>query len=58
MSDYVSEAEELLDQITDERLTAWEREFVDDMSSRIHQYGSRTFVSDKQIETLRRIAEK
>ncbi len=52
-----AEAEELLQDITDD-LTPWERKFVEDMEHRIKQYGSRTFVSEKQLETLRKISEK
>ena len=55
--DFVAEAEEILANCTDD-LTPWERKFVEDMEHRLKQYGNRTFISEKQMEVLRRIGEK
>lgn len=56
-TNHVPEAEQILSDVTDD-LTPWERKFVEDMEHRLKQYGNRTFISDKQIEVLRKIAEK
>ena len=41
--------------LASERLSAWERNFLSDMQSRINRYGDRTRLSDKQRSTLYRI---
>jgi len=36
--------------------TEWKRQFVDDIRERFEKYGGDTFVSEKQIATLEKIA--
>lgn len=40
------------------RLTDWEENFLDDMRVKVMGYGSRTHVSERQMEVLKRIEEK
>lgn len=39
-------------------LTDWERQFVDDLNTRVEEYGADTRVSAKQWDVLRRIEAK
>lgn len=40
------------------RLSEWEVNFMDDMRSRLLQYGERIRVSEKQLQVLERIEQK
>jgi len=48
---------ELLDAADSNASTDWEMGFISDMKDRYSQYGSDTYVSDKQLEQLERIAK-
>lgn len=48
--------EELLSDAEGQAETDWEVTFVNDMRDRFDQYGSDTYVSDKQRERLEKIA--
>lgn len=39
-------------------ITKWEGEFATDMTKRIERFGEKTFVSDKQVAIINRIASK
>lgn len=41
-----------------DKLTPWERDFIQDMADHRAKYGDRTRVSEKQWEVLENIAEK
>ena len=43
------------DVLTEERLTEWQRQFLRDMQEKISRFGTRTRLSEKQLETLRRL---
>lgn len=45
------------DLLTEERLTAWQRQFLRDMQEKIRRYGTRTRLSEKQLETLKRLTK-
>jgi hypothetical protein len=47
---------EMLDDAELNASTDWEMEFVDGIKLRYQRYGETTILSDKQLETLRRIA--
>jgi len=44
--------------IAGQPLTAWEQQFIDDMSKRWERFGDKTFVSEKQAAVIARIAAK
>lgn len=48
--------EDALSEAEDRAKGAWEEQFVSDLRDRFDEYGSRMYVSDKQVEVLRRIA--
>lgn len=48
----------LHDAIDHHRLSAWEDEFVASLLERLEQYGSKTFISEKQWAILDRLEEK
>ena len=52
----MSEFEDLLEDADSNAGNEWEMTFVDDINKRFEQYGGDTFVSEKQIEILNRIA--
>lgn len=45
-------------ELAEERLTPWERTFIDDIGARLAKYGDRMRLSDRQEEVLESIAEK
>lgn len=47
---------ELLDQIDDRSLDAWQKEFITGLRERYEEYGERVKLSPKQWEKLREIA--
>ena len=53
-----SDVGELLESVDDDNLTEWEIEFFNKTQDRYDEYGDRIQMSDKQMEMLRRIAEK
>ena len=55
--DDVSEFEELLEAAEAESSTAWEMEFLDGVRNRYEKYHDGTYISEKQIEILERIAK-
>lgn len=54
--DSETEFEDLLLNADQQASTDWEMSFVEDMRDRFEQYGMNTYISDKQLETLNRIA--
>lgn len=54
--DSETEFEDLLLNADQQASTDWEMSFVEDMRGRFEQYGMNTYISDKQLETLNRIA--
>ena len=54
--DSATEFEDLLLNADQQASTDWEMSFVEDMRDRFEQYGMNTYISDKQLETLNRIA--
>lgn len=44
--------------IRGEQITAWEKQFLDDMLKRYERYGDKTAVSEKQAAIIGRIAAK
>ena len=59
ITDLVDDASEFNDLLEDAEAGAdgdWETEFVDDLRNRYDEYGERMFLSDRQLEILRRIA--
>lgn len=50
--------EAILDEAEDKAVTTWEMQFVDEVRRRWEQYGMRSFMSEAQYESLKRIAEK
>lgn len=51
--------EELLTEALENfNLTAWEADFIQDMSDRLSDYGDGCYCSDKQAETIRTIMDK
>ena len=57
-SNAASDVGELLESVDRDSLTEWETEFIDKTQDRYDEYGDRIQMSDKQMEILRRIAEK
>ena len=49
---------ELLESVDHDNLTEWEEEFINKTQDRYEEYNDRIQISDKQMEILRRIAEK
>lgn len=47
---------ELLEACEGQPMTTWEETFVTEQKARFTQYGSRTRISDKQLNILRKIA--
>lgn len=45
-------------QMAEDRLTEWERQFVDDMTERVAARGQGLTLSDKQWDILERISRK
>lgn len=43
---------------TDERLTDWERTFVKEQKDRFKKWGNETYLSDKQVDVIVKIAER
>lgn len=43
------------DVLKEERLTEWQRQFLRDMQEKIRRYGTRTRLSEKQLEILKRL---
>ena len=41
----------------DQRVNDWERGFLKDMSARFDKYGKNTYVSEKQWNAIKRVAE-
>lgn len=42
----------------DERLTEWERDFVKEQKQRFKTWGDGTYLSDKQVDIIHKIAER
>ena len=49
---------DLLDAAEERAEGEWEENFVSDMRSRFYVYEERTYVSDRQMQILKRIAEE
>lgn len=49
---------ELLELVNDSDLTTWEAKFIGDLRERYEKYQERTHISDKQMDSLRKIAAK
>lgn len=45
-------------ELAESKLSAWERNFIDDMAHRRAKFGDRFTPSDRQMEVLETIAEK
>lgn len=43
---------------TDTRLTEWERDFIKEQKERFKKWGDETYLSDKQIDIIHKIAER
>lgn len=43
---------------TDDRLSDWEREFVKEQKARFKKWGNETYLSDKQVDIIGKIAER
>lgn len=41
----------------DQRVNDWERGFLKDMSTRFEKYGKNTYVSEKQWNAIKRVAQ-
>lgn len=54
--DSATEFEDLLLNAEQQASNDWEMTFVSDTRDRFEQYGLKTYISDKQLETLNRIA--
>lgn len=54
--DDVSDFEDLLSLAESQAKTDWEMEFVSDLYGKYEKYGDGMFLSDKQRETLEKIA--
>ena len=52
----IPDFEDILEQAECNASTDWEMSFVSDMKYRYSQYGSVTYVSDRQFDQLKRIA--
>ena len=52
----IEEFEDLLEDADSNAGNEWERQFVDGIRGRFEKYGGDTFVSEKQIATLEKIA--
>lgn len=52
----IAEFDNLLDLADEGAKNAWERNFIDEIRDRYEQYGGEMFLSDRQRETLEKIA--
>lgn len=54
--DDASEFDELLADAENNATSDWDMNFVDDLRNRYDKYGERMYLSERQLEILRRIA--
>lgn len=53
-----NELEELLRKAKEKAKTDWEKSFVEDMSNKFEQWGDRLYLSQKQMDIIRKIAKQ